>query len=72
MEMDFNDSKDGLLFYLKANLARNLWVTNEFFKLWSRKDPTFIKALELMQNDAEYNRYLNLSREKKEVKTTKK
>ncbi len=71
-EKDFNDSKDGLMFYLKANLARNLWGTNEFFKLWSRKDPTFIKALELMQNDAEYNRYLNLSREKKEVKTTKK
>lgn len=62
-EKDFADSKEPIAFYLKVLLARNLWSTNEFFKLWSRKDPTFVKALELMNNTSEYNRYLHLSRE---------
>ncbi|MCQ2193015.1 MAG: S41 family peptidase [Paludibacteraceae bacterium] len=68
----FEDSKERMGYYLKMLLARNLWDTNEFFKLWVRKDPTYLKAIELMEDKAEYDRYLHLSREMEDAKADKK
>lgn len=67
-ENAFQDSKERIAFYLKTLMARNLWDSNEFFKIWNKKDPTYLKAIELMDNSSEYDRYLHLSRETKAKK----
>jgi carboxyl-terminal processing protease len=53
---DFELSKQALSFYLKASIARNLWNKGEYFEIINETDPSYKKAVEVMNN---WNYYWN-------------
>ena len=44
----FAQSQDQLKLLIKGFIARDLWNTTEFFKVVNRRDPIFLKALEVL------------------------
>ncbi len=49
-ENEFNTSKESLSVNLKANIARNLWNTSEFYEVFNTIDPIYLQAVEVIKN----------------------
>ena len=58
----FDKSEDLMKLQMKALLARDLFTTAEYFRVMNGKSETFNKALELINNEAEYNRLLGIGK----------
>lgn len=54
----YDKSKDLIKFQLKALIARNLWSTNEYFQIWCLRDPSFLKALDILGDEKMYENCL--------------
>ncbi len=50
VEDEFEISKESLRVNLKANIARDLWDSSEFFEIINGLDPIYLKALEVIQD----------------------
>ena len=57
-EEQFNKSKVFLSLQLKALIAQNLFDTNEYFQVINDSLDTYRKALQIINNEEEYNRIL--------------
>ena len=57
-EEQFNKSKNFISLQLKAYIAQNLFDTSEFFQIINDISDNFQKALQIINNDEEYNRIL--------------
>lgn len=55
---NFAKSRDMLHLLIKSYLARDLWTTSEFYRIYNQKDPVFLKALEIMNDPQLYNKKL--------------
>jgi carboxyl-terminal processing protease len=53
-------SEDQIRLLLKAYLARDIWNTNEFYRIINRREPKIRKALELMKDSEQYQAMLQL------------
>ena len=60
-EKDLQISGDYLKLLLKAYIARDLFSTSEFFMLINSTDKTYLKAIEVLENQEEYHRTLHTS-----------
>ena len=54
----FKHSEKFLLLQIKALIARNVWDTQEYYRVMSSEDAGVKKALEILGNDKEYKRIL--------------
>lgn len=61
-EVEYNKSKNLIKKRLKALMARDLYETSAFYKVVNQDSDVFNKALQILQNEGEYNKLLNLSR----------
>ncbi len=52
-------SRDLISTLVKALIASDLWDTSEYFSVVNRKDPAFLKALSLLEDQKEYDQILN-------------
>ncbi|PCJ83721.1 MAG: peptidase S41 [Flavobacteriales bacterium] len=50
-ENELNKSIKPVKTLLKANIARNLWKTPAYWEIWNGINPTYQKALEVLQDD---------------------
>ncbi len=55
-EEDFSNSLEFLKVQLKALIARNLWKTNAYFRVFNEKNPIYQKALETISNKKLYKK----------------
>ena len=51
---DFERSKPFLTCYIKALIARNIWDNSEFYEIFNTTDPSFTKAVEVINNWQNY------------------
>ena len=61
--MEWNDeqfahSKKFLLLQMKALIARNVWETQEYYRVMASEDAGVKKALEILGNDKKYKQIL--------------
>ena len=54
----FKHSEKFLLLQIKALIARNVWDTQEYYRVMASEDAGVKKALEILGNDKEYKRIL--------------
>jgi carboxyl-terminal processing protease len=54
----FAHSEKFLLLQVKALIARNVWDTQEYYRVMASEDPGVKKALEILSNNKEYKRIL--------------
>ena len=54
----FKHSEKFLLLQIKALIARNVWETQEYYRVMASEDAGVKKALEILGNDKEYKRIL--------------
>ena len=54
----FTHSEKFLLLQVKALIARNVWDTQEYYRVMASEDPGVQKALEILGNNKEYKRIL--------------
>ena len=54
----FTHSKKFILLQMKALIARNVWETQEYYRVMASEDAGVKKALEILGNDKEYKRVL--------------
>ena len=54
----FKRSEKFILLQIKALIARNVWDTQEYYRVMASEDPGVKKALEILGNDKEYKRIL--------------
>ena len=47
-------SKDYIKLILKGLIARDLWDMSEFYEVVNKKDPGFIKAVQILQDSEQY------------------
>ena len=57
-EEQYNKSKKYISLLLKANIAQNLFDTSEYFQIINDMSDNYQKALQIINNDEEYNRIL--------------
>jgi C-terminal peptidase (prc) len=57
-EEQFNKSKKFISLQLKAYIAQNLFDTNEYFQTINEINDNYQKALQIINNDEEYNRII--------------
>ncbi|MCX6233555.1 MAG: S41 family peptidase [Bacteroidetes bacterium] len=55
-EKGFNDSKNEIIFGIKALFARNLFDYNAYFKIINQIDDDFIKSVEIMKNNTMFDK----------------
>jgi len=53
---EFNISRERIKILFKAYVSRDLWATSEFFEVINKRDTCFIKAIEVIENSAFYNK----------------
>ncbi len=53
-EEEFKEVKDDLSFYTKAYIARDLWDINAFYQIVNKRNDIFLKAKNILQDDALY------------------
>lgn len=58
---EFEKAKPMLSVQLKALIARDLWSINEYYQIMNRFDESFLKAIELLQQKADYKDTLETS-----------
>ncbi|MDR0575322.1 MAG: S41 family peptidase [Tannerella sp.] len=58
-EEQYEKSKELISLQLKALIARDLFDMNEYFQIINDKNDTYLKALQLINNDEQYNKILN-------------
>ncbi len=54
----FDKSKCLMMLQIKALIARDLWTMNEYFQVMNQQDDVVLKALEIMNDKAAYERIL--------------
>ena len=54
----FEQSKALIQLQIKALIARDLWNTNEYFQVFNAENDALKKAVEIINNTAEYNKLL--------------
>src|SRR6056297_1204558 len=57
-EGDMDRSKDAIMVQLKALVARTLYGYHEFFELINPLDPIYIRAVDIISDDAKYQKLL--------------
>ena len=57
-EEQFNKSKNLISLQLKAIIAQNLYSSSEFFQIINDKNDSYIKALQIINDEDKYNRIL--------------
>jgi carboxyl-terminal processing protease len=55
-EKGFNDSKNEIIFGIKALFARNLFDYSAYFKIINQIDDDFIKSVEIMKNNTMFDK----------------
>jgi carboxyl-terminal processing protease len=58
-EEQFERSKELISIQLKALIARDLFDMSEYFQIINDKNDTYLKALQIINNDEQYNKILN-------------
>lgn len=56
---DYGLAKDNIKLQIKALIARDLWTTSEYFHVLNQNNPSFKKAVEVIQNEDIYVSKLN-------------
>ncbi len=51
---EFETSRDIITLLIKAYIARDLWDTEAFYRIYNQKDPIFQKAVDVMTKDDLY------------------
>jgi len=51
---EFEKSRKMINLLIKAYIARDLWSTTEFYKIYNQKNPIFLKAVEILKNPELY------------------
>ena len=59
-QSEVDQSKSFLNTYLKALIARDIWSTEVFFRVFNQSDPILLKALEILESN-KYNEILKSS-----------
>ena len=54
----FQHSEKFILLQVKALIARNVWETQEYYRVMAQEDAGIGKAMEIIRNDREYKRIL--------------
>jgi carboxyl-terminal processing protease len=57
-ETEFNKSKDEMKLVMKAQVATNLWQTNEYFQIINQNDKVIERALNVISDKKAYNSML--------------
>ena len=57
-EEQFNKSKELISLQLKALVARDLFEMNEYFQIMNKKNDSYLKALQIINDDEQYNKIL--------------
>ena len=57
-EQQYIQSKPMIRLQIKALIARDLYDMNEYFQIINEDEPSFLKALEIINDEEEYNRLL--------------
>ncbi len=57
-EEAFNEAQQDLSFYTKAYIARDLWDINAFYQIVNRRNDIFLKAKNILQDNAMYENVL--------------
>ncbi len=55
---EFEKSKNNLVHLIKSYIARDIWSTTEFYRIYNQKDPIFLKAIEIMKSPDLYTKKL--------------
>lgn len=55
--VDFEKSRKVLTLYLKASLARNIWNNGDYYQIINEFDPSYFKAIDVINN---WNNYIRL------------
>ncbi len=58
VEKDYLEVKENLKNHLKALIARDLWTEKEFYQVVNQENEILKKALDILGNSKEYNKYL--------------
>ena len=57
-EEEFNKSKEIISFQLKSLIANDLFSSSEFYQIYNDINDSYLKALQIINNEEEYNRIL--------------
>ena len=55
---DFETSREMFNVLIKSYIARDLWSTSEFYRVFNQKDPIYLKAVEVMTKPGLYSQKL--------------
>ncbi|MCK4920609.1 MAG: S41 family peptidase [Bacteroidales bacterium] len=61
VQEDYEKSKERIYILARAYIARDLWNTSEFYRIYNDVDPIFLKAKEISNNAALYEAKLKTS-----------
>jgi len=53
-EKDYERSKEMISLLIKSYIARDLWTSTEFYRIFNEKDPIFLKSVEILNNPELY------------------
>ena len=57
-EEQYRKSKGLIALQIKALIARDMFDTAAYFRVMNPRNPSFVKAMEIINDDLEYNRLL--------------
>lgn len=68
---EFEQSKELLTLQLKALIARNMWDESAYFQIINEENESLQKAIEILQDQAQYEHIISTNREKRNTTQTK-
>lgn len=61
--LQFNQSKELIKKQVKANIARDLWSSNEYYQIMNTENDIYNKAVDLLSSKTKYDNALHRKRE---------